>query len=120
VGDWDSQSRFAGEVRRVARRYFVQTPDPRFPVEPHLLTPAVHWLPRKWQSRLLRNFTLWGLITRPSPESCVRFHAELRLLNAREMLRLFPGARLLRERWLGLPKSLIAVYPGETCMGEHR
>jgi hypothetical protein len=57
----------------------------------------------------LRKFTLWGWITRPSRESCARFHSEPRLLSAREMLRLFPGASLLRERWLGLPKSLIAV-----------
>jgi len=36
---------FAGELRRVARGWFVQTPAFSFPVEPHALLPGAHWLP---------------------------------------------------------------------------
>jgi SAM-dependent methyltransferase len=36
---------FAAEVRRVGRGWFVQTPAWSFPIEPHALLPAVHWLP---------------------------------------------------------------------------
>ena len=39
VGTPDQQRRFAHEIQRVGRRYWVQTPNRRFPVEPHLLTP---------------------------------------------------------------------------------
>ena len=46
VGDAESQSRFAREVARVGRAYWVQTPNRWFPVEQHLLTPLVHWLPK--------------------------------------------------------------------------
>src|SRR5438067_13728030 len=37
---------FAAELRRVGRGWFVQTPAFSFPVEPHSLLPAAHWLPR--------------------------------------------------------------------------
>ena len=37
---------YAREIARVGVRYFVQTPNRWFPIEPHLLTPLVHFLPR--------------------------------------------------------------------------
>src|SRR5690606_34422993 len=46
------QAAMAREVRRVGRRYFVQTPDLLFPVEPHLLTPLIHYVPRRVRARL--------------------------------------------------------------------
>ncbi len=39
----------------------------------YLITPFVHWLPRRRQRRLLRNFTIWGLITRPMTQQCETF-----------------------------------------------
>ena len=36
---------FAREIRRVARGWWVQTPAFGFPIEPHSLLPAAHWLP---------------------------------------------------------------------------
>src|SRR5580700_6944769 len=38
VGTPDQQRRFAQEIQRVGRRYWVQTPNRRFPVAQHLLT----------------------------------------------------------------------------------
>lgn len=108
LGNIRDQQLFANECQRVGRRYYVQTPNKRFPVEPHLLTPFIHWLPRRWQKRLLR-FTVWGLVTRPSPQECARFIQQVRLLDEQELRRLFPEAAFWRERTLGLVKSLIAV-----------
>jgi hypothetical protein len=33
---------FAEEIKRVGRRYFVQTPNKAFPLEPHVMTPLVN------------------------------------------------------------------------------
>jgi Methyltransferase domain len=106
---FEGQQRFADECRRVGRRYFIQAPNRRFPLEPHLLTPAVHWLPKRARTRLLRNFTVWGLVTRPTRAECRQFVDEVRLPTERELRRWFPEAEIWRERVLGMSKSLMAV-----------
>jgi hypothetical protein len=112
----EDQRRFADEVRRTGCAYWVQTPDRRFPVEPHLVTPLLHWLPKGVRVAIARRFTLWSLIERPSPdrwEFYIRHCAEeVRLLDTRELQAMFPEARIIRERFLGLSKSLIAVADG--------
>lgn len=116
LGSREAMARFAAEVRRTARRYFIQTPDAASPVEPHLYTPFLHWLPRSWQRALAPRCSLWTLFSRASPDQrdfYIRHYLEeIRLLRARELQDLFPEARILRERFLGLPKSLIAVSGG--------
>ena len=64
VGDAASQRRFAREVARVGRAYWVETPNRWFPVEQHLLTPLVHWLPAAWQGAIVPRFTVVGARTR--------------------------------------------------------
>jgi len=113
VGDAASQDRFAREVARVGRRYWVQTPNRWFPVEQHLLTPFIHWLPRRWQRAIVPRCNLWSVVVRVS-EDRRRFYIEhylsdVRLLGLGEVQRLFPGARIVRERVLGWTKSFVAV-----------
>ena len=113
VGDAESQRRFAHEVMRVGRAYWVQTPNRWFPVEQHLLTPFLHWLPKEWQKALVPRFTVWGLLVRATPDRRAfyleHYLRDVRLLSAPELRRLFPGARLIRERFCGWTKSLVAV-----------
>jgi hypothetical protein len=109
LGNLDDQRRFAAECSRVGCAYFVQTPNRNFPIEPHLLTPFIHWLPRKWQARLLRNFTLWGWITRPDAAARARFLDTTRMLTRAEFQSLFPDAEIRAECFLGLSKSFIAI-----------
>jgi SAM-dependent methyltransferase len=42
----ERRARFASEIRRVARGWYIQTPAVGFPIEPHALLPAAHWVPR--------------------------------------------------------------------------
>ena len=102
---------FAAEVARVGRGYYVQTPYRWFPIEPHLLTPLVHYLPRRWQRPLL-PYTVWGLVARPTPTGCDDFLRDIRLLTVVELRRLFPTAEMWTERAAGLLKSITAVKRG--------
>src|SRR5260370_11008032 len=113
VGSQADQRRFADEIVRVGQRYWVQTPNRGFPIEPHLLTPFLHFLPRAAQAWLAPKFTVWAALVRPSEdrrEFYVRHYLQdIRLLSRREMQALFPEADVRAERLLGFTKSLIAV-----------
>jgi len=109
VGSRAAQRRFAAELLRVAREIWLQTPARRFFFEPHLLTPFIHFLPPRWQRRLARNFSVWGWLTRPSPDAVERMLAELNLLDAETLRGLFPGCELQRERFLGFTKAFVVV-----------
>ena len=51
-------------MRRFAPKIWPQTAARSLPREPHLLGLFIHWLPKQWQKRLIKNFTVWGLVTR--------------------------------------------------------
>lgn len=105
VGDHEQQRRFAAEVCRVGRRVFLQTPAKSFWLEPHYVTPFIHYLPRTWQKKLLRNFSLWGLIARPSQDYVDRFVDQTKLLGYGDLKQLFPGCTIQKERFLFATKS---------------
>jgi ubiquinone/menaquinone biosynthesis C-methylase UbiE len=109
VGGGEDQEAFAKECRRVGQRYYIQTPNRGFPIEPHLLAPFVHFLSKPMQKKLLRNFTVYGWITRPTKQEADNFVESIRSLNVRQLQQLFPEAEIWRERVLGFTKSLIAV-----------
>ena len=111
VGDFERQKAFAAEVIRTGRRLWVQTPAQEFWIEPHFMTPFIHWLPKSWQHRLTRNFSVWGWLTRPDAQQVAAFIGDIRLLTHAEMVQLFPGCEILREKvCFGLfTKSYIAV-----------
>ena len=109
LGTPTNQERYAKELLRVGKSIYVQTPAKEFFFEPHLITPFIHWLPLLWQSKLMRNFTVWGLITRPTMQHINTFLSERRLLTFREIKNLFPGCKVYRERFLFLTKCYIVV-----------
>lgn len=112
LGTKERQIAFAREIRRVGKAYWVQTPAYEFPVEPHFFTPFIHWFPKRIQRRLLRNFTLWGILGRPSPAGIESALAELRLIRREEMESFFPDSLIWSERVLGYPKSYTAYRLG--------
>ena len=109
VGTFENKQMFADECRRVGGRLWVQTPARSFFIEPHLLTPFIHFLPLVAQRALIRNFTVWGLLTRPSGQDVRDLMAEIRLLTRKEMQVLFPDCTIIAEKVLGLTKSYVAI-----------
>ena len=88
------RARFAAELRRVARGWYVQTPAFSFPVEPHALLPFAHWLPEPLRRRY------WRLGVAGEWE-------DIRLLRRREMAALFGDP--FAERVGPLAKSWVSV-----------
>lgn len=110
VGDEARQRAFAREVARVGRGYWVQTPNRRFPVEVHLHTPFIHWLPAVWQRRLVPRLAVWRWIVRTTADRrdfYLRHYLDtIRLLDPSQMRALFPGGSILSGA-----KSIIAWRP---------
>jgi len=109
VGSAAEQKAFAREFRRIAKRYYIQTPYRHFPFETHLLAPFVQYLPPTVAKKTLRWITPHGWITRAKQSWIDDFVDQTRLLTKREMRELFPDAEHLEERIFGLTKSLIAI-----------
>jgi SAM-dependent methyltransferase len=106
-----NQQLMAHEVRRVGKRYFVQTPNRHFPIEPHFLTPGFQFLPVSARVWAVTHFNL-GWYTRFSDAEAARREVQsISLLTEGQMRRLFPGASIYREKVVGLTKSFVA-YQG--------
>ena len=108
IADRDDQLAMADEVRRIGRRYFVQTPNRSFPLEPHFLVPGFQFLPLEARVALLRRWNLGHMARQPDPEQARDAVLSVRLLAASELSSLFPGASIYEERILGMSKSLVA------------
>lgn len=119
VGLWRDMELFAGEVRRVAPAYFVQSPNFWFPVDPHYWRlPFQHWLPRPIRARLME----WLPLAHPGRRAADLAEAftlvdSSRMLCRRQMAWLFPDAELHAERVLFLPKSFTAVRQSAKTAG---
>lgn len=96
----ERQRAFAAEIKRVGNQYFVQTPNRWFPVESHTWLPFLGWLPRRMLLPVLRVINrFWVKTTQP----------DWRLLGPEDVSRLFGGAQIIKERFWGLTKSVVAI-----------
>ncbi|MFC9786517.1 methyltransferase type 11 [Rhodococcus sp. NPDC127528] len=111
VGGHARRVSLAREVRQLAPRHWVQTPYRYFPVEPHWLFPGMQFMPAVIRVAIARH---WPLVhTKPeSYDDAVESVLWTELVGATEMRNYFPTSTILRERVLGVPKSLIAVSVG--------
>jgi len=111
VGTYQDQLQMSGEVRRVGKRYFVQTPNKYFPLEPHFLFPLFQFLPINIRVLLLQNFRLGWFSKTPDEVKAREIVETIRLLDKREFLSLFPNAQIYEEKIFGMTKSFVA-YEG--------
>lgn len=96
-----SQKKFASEINRVGKKYFVQTPYVHFPIESHSWLPFIQYLDhptRVTLSKVLKKYWL------------KQWSSDFYLYNKQRFKGHFPDASLIfEEKACGLCKSLIAV-----------
>ena len=110
VGSFDDQRAMAAEVRRVGKRYFVQTPNRYFPIEPHFLFPAFQFLPLRVRAGMLARRDVGWYKKAGSYEEAFAEVSAVRLLSLREFRTLFPEGHLYKERFCGLTKSFVMYH----------
>ena len=104
LGTWENQRAMACEIQRVARRWFVSTPNRWFPYEFHARVPLVSWLPPKFMTAVCRHLCYNHVERRYRSGIDL---SGLRLLSARNLRQLFPGSQILPLRITFYPESLI-------------
>ena len=109
VGDWARKVQFATELSRVAKQYFIQTPNYWFPIEPHCMFPFIHWLPKPILVSLVASFKLGNWERAQSIDEAVRIVESARLVDKKMFQALFKDATIITERFIFLPKSFVAI-----------
>ncbi len=107
VGGFMKQRRMANEIMRVAKRWFVATPNRRYPFEFHMRLPLVTWLPGNaylWVGRIIsyshvRKKYMFGITKMQG----------IRLMTAKELKQCFPSSKIIKQRVTFMPETLIAV-----------
>ena len=111
VGDLSRCRAMAEEVQRVGKRYFVQTPNRNFPIDPHFPFPFFQFFPLTTRTYLLRTLPLAWVGRIKDPDQAREAAQSVNLLTEHEVRSLFPGCELHHERLLGMTKSFMA-YSG--------
>jgi hypothetical protein len=105
VGAAERRQAFATEARRLGKSYWVQTPSGWFPIEAHCGMPFWWLYPARLRqffiARWRRNLPAWTEMVEQTT-----------VLTKKELGRLFPEAKILTEKSLGISKSYIAYFPG--------
>ncbi len=96
------QKLFADEIKRVGKKYYVQTPYKYFPIESHTWFPSIIiLLPRLAQIRVINLLNkFWPKQTSP----------DWHLLTINQMKKLFPDSQIILEKSFGFTKSIIAIH----------
>lgn len=106
LGHLKRQKKMADEIVRVGKRWFVTSPNRRYPFEFHMRLPLVTWLPGHsylWVGRIIsydhaNKRYMFGLD-----------HTGLRLMAASELKCCFPNSKVIKHRVTFMAETLIVV-----------
>jgi hypothetical protein len=110
VGGHEPRCRFASVVRRLAPHHWVQTPNRYFPIEPHWRFPGFQFLPVEARMAIAMRWPLsWYSLSGATPDARVSGVFEIELITPAQLAWYFPESEIVRERWCGMAKSIVAV-----------
>lgn len=111
VGNEKRQQAFADEIDRVGKSYWIQTPNKYFPIEPHFVFPFFQFMSKRIKTIVALNwkYSHFNINNDTSTEMILSELSKIKLLSFSEVKQLFPNSRIIKEKYFGLTKSLIAV-----------
>jgi len=111
LATFEEQQRMSVEVRRVGERYFIQTPNKYFLMDPHFLFPGFQFFPLRAQVWIASHYTVGWYCQPKDPVAAEKAVRGIRMLSQQEFQALFPDGVLFKERFCGTTKSFI-LYGG--------
>ncbi|MCC6866015.1 MAG: class I SAM-dependent methyltransferase [Ignavibacteria bacterium] len=109
IKDSSMRRKMSEEAVRVSKMYFIQTPNYYFPFEPHFLFPCFQFLPKWLKIYMLTHFNMGWFKKCGNKKEADELLECNRLLTAGELKSYFKDCKILKERFIFLNKSLIAV-----------
>jgi ubiquinone/menaquinone biosynthesis C-methylase UbiE len=103
----ENQIKMANEMMRVGKKYFVQSPNKYFFMEPHYLIPYFQFFPKNLRLFILTKTKL-SRNMKWERKAAQQYLDEIRLISGREYRGLFPGGNIWKEKFFCLSKSFIA------------
>ncbi|XOF33710.1 MAG: class I SAM-dependent methyltransferase [Candidatus Electrothrix sp. YB6] len=107
VGGAEAQRKFASEVMRVAKKYFITTPNRWYPFEFHLRLPFVSWLPGNAYLKV-GSIVRFNHIQKKYMWFAGEFN-KFNLLSKRQLSAYFPNSTIIACRVTFMPETFIAV-----------
>lgn len=104
----ENQQKMALEAARVGKRYFIQTPNYWFPVEPHWVFPCFQYFPFALKVFMTQYFSLGHIKKIRNKNDAETQVREIRLLTIGEMKSLFSDGAIYSEKFFRLNKSFVA------------
>ena len=108
VGNNTDQVAFAQECLRVGKNIYIQTPNRWFPIETHLVTLFIHWLPKEWFSKL-SFISIRYLFLLRNPQQFNDIVSGIDLVDRQQLELFFPQRKIIVERLFGLAKSFVVI-----------
>jgi len=108
LGTFQKQKKMAAEIMRVAKQWFVTTPNRWYPFEFHMRLPFVTWLPGRaylWAGRIVTYDHVKKKYMVGSRRD------DLRLMTAQELKCCFPGSKIIKQRVTFMAETLIVAGP---------
>ncbi|EAZ81630.1 class I SAM-dependent methyltransferase [Algoriphagus machipongonensis] len=105
--NWENQVKMAEEIKRVGKKYFIQTPNKYFPIEAHYAIPFAQFAPKSLIFKTLTKTKL-SRLKKWDEADAKQYLEEIVLLSEGDMRKLFEGASIYKEKMFGLTKSLTA------------
>lgn len=106
---FEDQQLVAKEILRTGKKHYVQTPNYYFPFEPHYLFPCFQFFPVSIKVYLLMHFKMGWFDKMKTKEEALHTINSIRLLRKKDLRILFPNSVIIKEKFLLLTKSFLAI-----------
>lgn len=107
VGGFSRQKELAASILGSAKQIFIQTPDKYSPFEFHLRCFFAHWFSKEIQTFFSYLLSPNKYVYDLSYQNIKEWVDSINLLTFKDLKVLFPDCKIVRERFLLVPKSFI-------------
>ena len=106
----NDRKKMSEEIKRVSKRYFIQTANYYFPIDPDYNIVGFQFMPKKLKAYLLRAINFKKCRNLNTHRESVQAAENIKLYKLKELKKLFPNCKIYKEKFLFFNKSYIIYF----------